>query len=578
MLHRPSLQPRSISILKNRAGNIAVTAAFVSPLMIGALALGVDYGHLTTQQRALQQAADLSAIAAASSLSAPERAAFDYFRMNGLDIPVATASGLMTDAGMVPFENIDQYTAMATVTPGRYTADPALSVEARFIRAGSQPDAVRVEIHKRADLFFAGAFAEAPMLGAVGTAAANKIASFSIGTRLASLHDGVLNAVLSGLLGTSVDLELMDYRALVDADVDVLRTLDAIGIDLGLTAVTYEELLQTDIGFGKLIDGVLRATTLDARSRSALEALKRSASRTRLTVRLESILNPGPYSERLVGSAGHLQVNVGLFEFLTAAAAAANGENQIAVDLGASLPGLASAKLLIAIGAPPVSTPPAAIGGEGTIVRTAQTRLSLNVTVDGLLALAGIKVKVPLYVEVAHAEAKLAGIHCRDRNGAADVRIEAVPGVAEIAIGNVDPNTFANFGSTPRVTKATLVQAPLLGIDAMAHVNATNFDRKTLTFTPNDIANGVAKTVSTSQTLTTLQFSLLRNLDVDVRLAGLTLGTPQTVQNALSQTLANLTVPLDSLLYNTLLVLGIRIGEADVRATYATCQQPALVQ
>lgn len=576
MKRRPSLSPRRM--LKEDTGNIAVSAALVAPLIIGTLALGVDYGHLTMQQRALQQAADLSAIVAASSLSNPGQAAFDYFKMNGLDMPVATATGLITDTGVVSLDKINQYSAVATVTTGRYTADPALSVDARFVQTNSYPDAVRVEVRRKETLFFASAFADPPTLGAVGTAAANKMASFSIGTRLASLHGGVLNAVLSGLLGTSVSLDVMDYRALIDADVAVLKTLDALAIDLGLTAVTYEELLQTDVSFGKVIDAVLRQTTLDAKTRSALEALKRTVAKTKLTVKLENVLNPGPYSERLIGSADHLTVDVGVFEFLTAAAAAANGKNQVAVDLGATFPGLASAKLSIAIGAPPVSTPPAAVGGVGTIVRTAQTRVALNVSTDGLLALAGIKVKVPLYIEVAHAEAKLTEIHCRDRSGSADVRIEAVPGVAEIALGNIDTSAFANFGTKPRVTKATLVQAPLLGIDAMAYINATNLDKKMLTFTPNEIASGTVKTVSTSQTLTTLQFSLLKNLDVDIRLAGLTLGTPQAVQNALAQTLANLTVPLDSLLYNTLLALGIRIGEADIRATYATCQQPVLVQ
>jgi uncharacterized membrane protein len=38
------------------------------------------------------------------------------------------------------------------------------------------------------------------------------------------------------------------------------------------------------------------------------------------------------------------------------------------------------------------------------------------------------------------------------------------------------------------------------------------------------------------------------------------------------------TAPVDQLLYNVLLVLGVKIGEADVRVTDVRCQQPALVQ
>lgn len=100
----------------------------------------------------------------------------------------------------------------------------------------------------------------------------------------------------------------------------------------------------------------------------------------------------------------------------------------------------------------------------------------------------------------------------------------------------------------------------------------------TLEFLPSDIAAGKIKTVSTKDTLTSLTTSLLGNLELDIKILFITLGTPKAVQQALADTLATVTQPLDDVLYNTLLALGIRVGEADVRVTGVTCQRPVLVQ
>lgn len=78
--------------------------------------------------------------------------------------------------------------------------------------------------------------------------------------------------------------------------------------------------------------------------------------------------------------------------------------------------------------------------------------------------------------------------------------------------------------------------------------------------------------------MTSLVSSLLTNLDLDIKILFLSLGTPTLIQQALANTLSLVTAPVDALLYNTLLVLGVKIGEADVRVTDVRCMQPALVQ
>ena len=153
-----------------------------------------------------------------------------------------------------------------------------------------------------------------------------------------------------------------------------------------------------------------------------------------------------------------------------------------------------------------------------------------------------------------------------------------MPGVAAIALGTVDPTAFINFGRAPFVSKATLIDSLLLRATAKALVSSGNLSRTTLTFSASDIASGKTRSVSTRNTVTSLVQSLLMNLDLDVEVLFISLGTPKAVTAAVAETLSAITKPVDTLLYNLLLALGVRIGEADIRATGVACSQPALIQ
>lgn len=569
-------------ILRDKGGNIAISTALTLPLVVGVLALGVDYGYLTLQQRTLQQTVDLSAIAAASAIDKPEQAVLNYFRLNGQNLGVKTEAGLLTFNGLVPFDPATAFTdrdGYATLVKGRYVADPSKPVGKRF-QAGAQPyDAVNLTVTQKGNLYFAGSFSKAPELSAAGMASQHKTAAFAIGSRAASLDGGILNALLGGLLGTTLSLKVMDYQALVSTNVNLLHVLDALAIDLNLIAGAYSQVAQAEITYGQLLKALGKTTGVTPAVGAVLSGLEKTLNQTQVKLRLEEIVALGPLSENLIGQGNNLSVTATLMDILTAAATAANGSKQIAIDLANTVPGLASVKLNVAIGEPPVGTPPNAVGAPGTIVRTAQTRVSLKVAVDGLTALAGLKVEVPLYLELAHAEAKLADIRCYGtarNNGSVDV--DVVPGVASIGLGNVNQTAFENFGTTPRVTKATLVNALLVGIDGKADINAGNLTKKKLTFSANEINAGTVKNVSTSDTLTSLVTTLLKRLELDIKLGPLAIGTPTLVTQALADTLTLLTKPLDTVLYNLLLTLGVRIGEADVKVTALSCQNPVLVQ
>jgi uncharacterized membrane protein len=568
-----------LPFIKDRAGNIGTLAALSLPLMVFSLALGVDFGYLTVQQRALQADADLAAIAAASNVVEAEKAAAAFFSLNRVPANVTGRNGLSIPAD----RSLDLSKATvveATVERGRYVADPDLLPQDRFKPATTDADAARVRLTRPADLFVASMFMpRSPVLSATGAASRTKTAAFSVGTRLASLNDGILNALLGKLLGINISLKVMDYRALVDTDIAIQPFLKAVATKLNLTAGTYEDVLNAGITMPDLLASMRAVQGLSSTVNSALRALEQATSKSKVKLPLARILNLDPKKGIAVATGGDWDMSINAMQIVSAGAALANDTNQVSLDLGAGVPGLAGVKVALAIGEPPVETPAHRLGAPGSAVRSAQTRLAIEISVDGLSALAGIRIKLPLYVEVAASEAKLADIRCLGGTTAnANVTIDAVPGLAEIAIGAVDPSVLSNFSTEPRVKKARIVDSGLLNIDAIAHVEAKNLTRSKLTFSPTEIAARTTKTASTRDALTSITKSLLENLDLDIQVLFLTLGTPKVITAALASTLGAVTPAIDELLYNLLLVVGVRIGEADIRVTGVRCQRPALVQ
>lgn len=569
---------RPHDLIANRSGNIATLAALSLPLVIFSTALGVDYGYLTVQQRQLQATADLAAIAAAANIGEAEKATATYFALNNLRASVTGKDGLVIPPATSVTTKSTQVTA--NVERGRYTADPDIAPEDRFKSASSEADAARVVLTRPGDLFLASMFMpKSPMLTATGSASRTKVAAFSVGTRLASLNEGILNALLGKLLGTSLSLKVMDYRALVDADISVQPFLKAVATELNLTAATYEDVLNAGVTMPQLLASMRAVHGASGTVSSALRAIEQATAGNKVKLPLSRILNLDPKKGLVVAAGGDWEMSINAMQMISTAAALANGKNQVALNVGAAIPGLATVTVNLAIGEPPVETPAHRLGTPGSAVRSAQTRLAVEVSIDGLAALAGLRIKLPLYVEVAASEAKLADIRCLGGTAVnANVSVDAVPGVAEIAVGKVNPDVLSDFSDEARVEKARIIDSALLRIDAIAHVEAKNLSKTRLAFTPTEIAARTVKTVSTRDTLTATTKTLLENLDVDIQLLFLTLGTPKVITAALTSTLGTVTPAIDELLYNLLLVVGVRIGEADIRVTGVRCQRPALVQ
>ncbi len=419
----------------------------------------------------------------------------------------------------------------------------------------------------------------APTIGASAIAGVSNEAAFSIGSRLASLNGGVVNAILGKLLGTNLSLSVMDYNALLNTDVDVLAFSNALASQLHITAGTYDDVLQSQATVGQFA-AALASVSGDPTARAALQAVVAGVSPHGATIPLSHVLSLGSVGRLALGEkAPGLAAAANIMEILSAGAAVANGEHQVALGLGLSLPGVAGATVDLAIGEPPQQSPWFTIGEKGDIVRTAQTRLSLIVNVGGPGGILGTSIRVPIYLELAFAEGKLGDISCpTGRPDSLKVTVDARPGVAEAWIGEVDTAGMKNFAKAPPVAAARLVKAPLVTVTGSAHATMSNPSSTPLTFTSSDIRNKAVKSVSTHNFTNSLFQSLLGDLDLHVQVAGLGLGTPTLVTKTLATTLGAVTPSIDDLLNNLLATLGVKIGEADIRVTGGNCGRSVLVQ
>lgn len=565
-----------LRLARDRRGNFATMTALVSPVLIVVAALGVDAGSFFVERRSAQNLTDLAAMTAARAPARAAQAAEAVFADNGLEDVIVVSLNGPQPVERVP-EAKNAQTRKVSVTPGTYSPDPDIPADSRFVPGMEPANAVRVEFETRATRFFSVSLVDAPVIRTSAVASMVPKASFSIGSRLASLEGGIANMLLTQLLGSSISLNAMDYRALLDTDVDLLAFSEALGVQAKLTAATYDELLSADVAMRDVLRALSQTPGVGLASRTVLQRLANAVPAAR-ELPLRKLLDPGMLEVvRIDGVSTGLDAGVGAVQLLNAAAALANGANQVALDLGSSIPGLLDLTATVAIGEPPQGKSWFALGPAGTIVRTVQTRIRLDARIGPLL---GVGVHVPLFVDVAYGEAKLQSASCpTGRPDSARASVEARPGIVELHLADADTARMHDFSRLPRLSDARLLHVPiLLTINGRAHAAATNMAADTLQFTATDISAETVKTVRTRNTLQTLSGSLLSNLRLEVKPLGLGLGIPSGITGALGGLVGNTLGAVDPVVDGLLAALGISLGEADIRVHHVDCGRPVLVQ
>ena len=540
------------SLRRDRRGAVTIIAAGSLIALLAATALAVDMGSIYVNSRRLQGVADAAALASAGMPDGANAAAQGTITANGL-----------TNA------------SVAALTQGSYTADASLTPAQRYVAGAAPSNAAQVTLAQDVPLFFARAFTHrsSTRIAAKATAVRIDYAAFSIGTRLASVQGGLPNALLSALTGSNLNLSVMDYNALLHTDIDVLQFSDALRTQLHLTGASFGETLNTAITLPQALSA-LASVTGDASAAAALRGIALKVSP--ITVRLSDLIDLGPYAAQDHADPD-TAVRVDGYSVLREMLQLANGQRQVALNLGLSLPGLTSTTLTLAIGQRPAHSPWLTVSQAGdVIVRTAQARLYLDSKVGGVATLGIASLRVPILIELAEAQAKLHAISCAGGPAKASVTLDAQPAVGSIAIADIDTATLNNFAAPVTENRALLAHALLLDVTAKAHVALGGVTWQTVSFSPSDISGGVIHTVSTGDILQGVASSLVSSMDLRIALLGIGIDASAATQ-LVGAVIKPLSPALDGLIDQVTQLLGVHVGQADLRVDSVRCGKPTLV-
>lgn len=523
--------------------------------LVGATALAVDIASLYVERRHTQGAVDLAAIAGASDIPNAEEAIAKALRLN----------------------KISDITNVKVVR-GRYHFDLTKQHSSRFTPNQMPYNAVRVSYEKTGKLHFGKVFNIAPpriQVDAVATRDA--LATFSVGSRLLAVREGVINSMSSQLFGSKIELTAMDYQGLLKTDIQLVPLLDALATEIKVDGNTYADLLSSKVRVSDLSAAMLNVAKKNGQleSISLLTKLNGPLESSKIKVPLRSLLDIGPLGSINIGDAASgWNAKINALKLAMAAATVGHIGKELRVGLDAGIPGIAKVEARVAIGEPLQKSPWLRVGAPGSIVRTTQMRIELQLSVGGDGALAGTALNVPIIIDAAYAQGRLSSISC-DSGGNATVQIAARSGIVNVMLGKLS-SKLDNFSEPPSVEKALLVKTPLAKIFGTAAVDAGNHSDTQLTFSQSDINAGTIKRTSTTALSQGITSDLFRKLSIDADVAGLNLGLGNSLSEAVGASLGKIAAPLDSAVFSILTSLGVFLGEADIRVHGARCGSAVL--
>ncbi|MBG4114922.1 type 4b pilus Flp biogenesis protein TadG [Pseudomonas aeruginosa] len=398
-------------------GAIGILAATTLLLALICLLLVVDTGRLYLEQRNLQRVADVAALESASQgalcgdQSSAQATSFAKASamLNGFDADAAGSSLSAEVGGVLSAGGLRSFIASAS---NAAAANEAVHVKVTKSVPGSL-------VANLGGLFGGGGNANVD-LRAEAVARRRPNATISAGTGLASVNSGqsaLLNPILSGLLGTQIDLSAAAYNGIADAKLSVLDILGAdgmglIGVDTSLG--TIEQLLNTNVGLQQVL-----AASVNVLAKNGVASVE--ALRTQLvgvksaTLKLGDLLG---LSAGEVNSMSQLDTAINALDLIMAVAQVANKNSAVAVNLG--IPGLANARLTVVEPKRIVSGPPGQdeSGAWRTEVRQSQVRLTADIDSGFLSILATTKLQ--LAIEGASGAVWLKSMACTRPDTALD--------------------------------------------------------------------------------------------------------------------------------------------------------------
>lgn len=590
------MMPRAlVSLARDTKGAAAPFVAMVSLVLLGTVGVALDIGLYYTENRNLQAMTEAAALSAAVDPSQAQSRAVAFLTRNGYS--AAT---------------------LQSIQVGHYCANVALASTARFVTGTAPADcsggtlpstAVRLQTtgtsHQYLSAILGGA-SPIPALAGFATAARIDEAGIEMTSGVLALDTGIVNSLLSALVGKNIALSSAQLQALVTSNIDAGLMFDALAARVGETG-TYSTLLQRTVSLTDLLAACQSGTT-DANTISALSTLAGQAGGA-VQVPLAGLFGLGVWKNMPVGGANQKQsLRAGLNSYQLIAyaiqtnnrTAAANGLHvnvlNVAVDLTASAAG-------------PLDRPRFSFGPSGeTSVNTSALRIQLHAKVGGLASLLGIAglgssqvADIPLMIDIGAGTASLTSISCGQQAATdAQVGVSSSAGLLTAYIGTLPAGAMTQPFKTiaaSDVTDATILNVPLVATISMHAIAGPVIGGSgNLKFVQTSGGDGIighppyggtAARVGNGSMLAPLLASFTpSNLNAKVCLPllgilgnSLSCATTGSTISQVTAPIANILTQLavDPLINGLLGALGVQAGFADNWVTGVRCGVPVLV-
>ena len=362
-------------------GAIGLMAAGTLALALGFMLLVIDSGRLYLEQRKLQRVADTAALEAVTRdgncLSGASATAYATQSATRNGFTVNADNTLTVSCGTLQI-GADHLRA--------FSADPKKSAAVQVIVTRTVATSVAAGIGA---LLSGGPASLTTRLSATAVAAEPKIslAQLSIRSTLLgvdSSQSSLLNPLFSTLLGGNVNLTVGGWDGLVKTDINLLKFMDQLALELGVSAGNYTTLLNTQGSVTQFIKAAATVVNLNGATATVTTAL----ANLQVAATSASPIKLGDLLQLQTGTqAAGLDATVQLFQLIQGFVQLANKNSAVTAVLPVNVLGLAGVTTRIKVIQPPqfsaVGDPALAkaapLGVNRIYVRTAQVRILVSV-------------------------------------------------------------------------------------------------------------------------------------------------------------------------------------------------------
>lgn len=543
-------------LCRDRGGAAAALLALSLPALVGIAAVVIDLGSMYLAERRLQGIADAAAAAAVSS-----------------DIAATGEAGVRA---------VIEQSGVAGITlhefaPGRYVRDEAVAHHRRFTAHDPAANAARVHLRQEVPLFFAAVLTgrNSAMVAARATATRDDLVAFELGTRLVAMSGGLPNALLSALAGVDLGLTQQDISALVSTRIDVMEFADALRARNAGGNGSLGGSLDRPTPLPEILAAMADVADVDAAL--VLGRIAQLAAGNEVVT--SDLVDLGPWGRGGVADA-RIAAEVEVYALLRSLLEASQGQSY-AVSLDLALAGVSSTRVRIAGGQGFERSPWLTFDSAGDVIlRTAETRIALDLQLGGPLLGALANLRLPLFVEVASAEARISDIVCDPDDGRHGVTVDARPAIGKVALADFNAAQFGDFTRPLALRPGRLVGTALLSVDGYADVALGGDLTQQIHFSPAEIDSRARKEVGTMDLAAATTRSLLHDLSLDVRTLGINLGlglSKTQITAIVGDALTTLAPAVDGLLNQVTGLLGVKLGMAEVSVNALRCGSPMIV-